>query len=344
MATHGDVPFEEVTDSANWRGTELESGEGWKYVLTDEETDALFQMAVTVRSKIGNDQNALLPLDKKDFDLGAFSPKLDTVYDGLKNGLGVSLIRGLPLARLDTTDAAIIFWGIGRHLGIASPNNPEGDMLGHITDLGKTQCDPKSRGYQTREAMDYHCDQCDIVGLLCVRTAKSGGTSKIASSISMYNTLLKERPDYAQVLAAPFYWTKHGEHGPNDPPYYQSPVANFLDGKLCISFGPKHILKGHDLSETPDLTEIQLDALTRAEEIADEQHLAMELEVGDMQFVNNYVVLHTRSAFVDHDAPGMKRLLWRLWLMNPDLRSRTDYTNQWAKGVLTGNANARIAV
>lgn len=334
----------EVLDPASWIGSEISDGEGWQHDLTAEEIASLVAMASSVRNLIGEDQDALLSLEKSDFNLGAFAPKLSSVYEGLRDGLGIGLIRGLPMDQLDAIDAAIIYWGIGRHLGVASPNNPEGDMLGHITDLGKTQSDPTSRGYQTREAMDYHCDQCDIVGLLCVRTAKSGGTSKIASSISMYNSLLSERTEYAKALAAPFYWTKHGEHAPDELPYYKSPVLNFLDGKLCVSFGPKHIFKGHDLPETPDLTALQRDALTRAEEIADEEHLAMELEVGDMQFVNNYVALHTRSSFIDHEAPDQKRLLWRLWLMNPDLRSRTGYSNQWAKGVRLGNSNARIAI
>ena len=105
----------------------------------------------------------------------------------------------------------------------------EGDLFGHITDLGKTQNDPNSRGYQTREAMDYHCDQSDIVGLLCIRSAKSGGVSRIASSVSMYNTLLGDNPELAEALAQPLYWTKHGEHAADEAPYYPSPVFNFFD-------------------------------------------------------------------------------------------------------------------
>ncbi|MEM7258930.1 MAG: TauD/TfdA family dioxygenase, partial [Pseudomonadota bacterium] len=239
-------------------------------------------------------------------------------------------------------DVAIIYWSIGRALGSACRNNPEGDMFGHITDLGKTQDDPNSRGYQTREAMDYHCDQCDLVGLLCVRPAKQGGVSKLASSVAMYNALLAENPRFVQLLSAPFYWTKHGEHTPEELPYYQSPVFNFLNGKLCTSFGPKHIYKGHQLPGTPPLTQEQKQALQRAEEIADELHVEMELQAGDMQFVNNYVALHTRSAYIDYEEPARKRLLWRLWLMNDRLRSRTDYAKQWAKGVTAGNTTQQI--
>lgn len=335
-------PLQQVTDQADWTGENLATAEEWKVQLTDGEVSGLVAMAETIRPTLKGDPNALLDLDQNAFDLGPFAGRLRSVYATLKSGLGVTLIRGLPAADLEPIDIATIYWGIGRHLGDAMPNNPEGDMLGHITDLGKTQSDPNSRGYQTREAMDYHCDQCDIVGLICIRTAKSGGVSKVASSVAMYHALLRDHPDYAMALTEPFHWTKHGEYAAGELPYYTSPVFNFLDNQLCTSFGPKHILKGHDLPDTPPLTELQREALRTAEEIADAQRLEMTLEVGDMQFLNNYVALHTRSAFIDHEAPEKKRLLWRLWLMNADLRPRTDYTLQWHKGVQTGKGNARI--
>ena len=70
----------------------------------------------------------------------------------------------------------------------------------------------------------------------------------------------------------------------------------------------------------------------------------MTLEPGDMQFANNYVTLHTRSAYEDHDDPAKKRLLWRLWLMNPDLRERTAYAMQWQGGVKLGAGHTQIRI
>jgi hypothetical protein len=331
-----------VHDNAAWRGADIASGDGWTYHLSNNEITALRAMADSVRPQLDENPNKLLKLNKSDFDLGAFAPRLAAIYDGLKSGHGLALIKGLPIDDMALIDVAAVYWGIGRHLGMATPNNPEGDMLGHITDLGKTQSDPNSRGYQTREAMDYHCDQCDIVGLICIRAAKQGGISKVASSVAMYNSLLQQHPVYAEALTDSLYWTKHGEYGAGELPYYRSPVFNFFDGQICTSFGPKHIEKGHALPETPDMTPLQADALRVAEEIAHEQRAEMVLEPGDMQFVNNYVTLHTRSDYVDFDDPAKKRLLWRLWLMNDDLRPRTAYAEQWSKGVKTGTANDRI--
>ena len=164
----------------------------------------------------------------------------------------------------------------------------------------------------------------------------------MTSSVAMYNTLLEQDRTLANALSERFYWTKHGEHDSGDPPYYTSPVFNFLNGQLCTSFGPKHILKGHELEQTPSLSMTQLRAIKTAESIAASQRFEMTLEAGDMQFLNNYVVLHTRDAYIDHDDPAKKRLLWRLWLMNENLRSRTDYSRQWQKGVQLSRSNRRI--
>jgi hypothetical protein len=333
-----------VDDKADWAGTDLGAKSNWKYVLDEEEIQGLVAMAAKIASQLKTDPSHLLNLNRDDFQLGPFTDRIQDIYTELKEGTGIALIRGLPVSQLSKQEVATIYWGIGRHLGKAMPNNPEGDMLGHITDLGKTQSDANSRGYQTREAMDYHCDQCDIVGLICIRAAKSGGVSKVASSVSMYNKLVQDHPEYAQALSEPLYWTKHGEHEAGGKPFYTSPVFNFLDGKLCTSFGPKHIEKGHALPGITPLTDTQLAAIRTAENIADEQRIDMTLQVGDMQFLNNYVALHTRTAYVDFDDPAKKRLLWRLWLMNSDLRSRTNYSKQWQQGVQVGNEGARIVI
>lgn len=322
-----------VKDHSVWTGSALSTREDWQYFLTAPEIDALKQMAADIRPLLNGDPNRLLSLPRDSFNVGVLLPKLQQMYADLKQGLGIALIKGLPIHEFDPIEVAIIYWGIGLQLGQATPNNPEGDMFGHITDLGKTQKDPNSRGYQTREAMDYHCDQSDIVGLMCIRTAKSGGVSKVASSIAMFNELIRTHPEHATALTRPLYWSKHGEYAAGEQPYYTSPVFNFLAGKLCISFGPKHIEKGHDLPGVSPLTDLQREAIRIAEDIADKQRFDMVLEPGDMQFLNNYVMLHTRSAYKDHDDPAMKRLLWRLWLMNADLRPRTGYTKNFQHGV-----------
>jgi len=107
-----------------------------------------------------------------------------------------------------------------------------------------------------------------MVGLLCLRTAKSGGVSLVASSIAMYNALLESHPEHARALSEPLYWSKMGEHAVGEAPYYNSPVFNYIDKRLCVSFGPRHIEKGHALAGAPALNQLQTDAIRIAEEIA----------------------------------------------------------------------------
>jgi hypothetical protein len=338
------IPGQPVTDPAGWKGSDLEGDQRWVFNIDQQDLSQILSMARSVRRTIGDNPNGLLTLPERAFEFGAYSRKLQAIRHELKDGLGAVLIRGLPLDEIDLLDAATIYWGIGRHLGVACSNNPEGDMLGHVTDLGKTQKDPNSRGYQTREEMAFHCDQSTIVGLLCVRTPKSGGVSKISSSVTLYNEMLKRSPESAAVLSQPFCWTKHGEMNKGETAYYESPVFNFLDDKLCTSFGPTHMRKGHALPETPDLTDAQEHAIALAKSIAEEQHYGMQLQRGDMQFLNNSVVLHTRNEYEDWPNPAQKRLLWRLWLIAPDIRPLTPYIKQWGVGIKLASTTERIVL
>ena len=335
-------PGQPVSDPSEWRGGELAARDGWFLRFDDREIRDLIAMCRSVRAEIGEDPDGLIGMPPAAFELGRFAERIPHVRAELKDGAGVVMLRGLPVDDMEPIDAAIAYWAIGRQLGRPMSNNPQGDLLGHVTDLGKDYRDPAVRGYQTRAAMDYHCDQCTIVGLLCRRTAKSGGTSKIASSVALYNDLLARRPDLVSLLTEPLCWAKHGEADAGEAAYYESPVFNFLDGYLCTSFGPMHILKGHALPETPDLTEAQLEAIRVAEDLADEHRYEVDFEVGDIQFLNNFVMLHTRDAYEDWPETERKRLLWRLWLADDGLRPPNAYALQWRRGVRLSNTAERI--
>ena len=43
-------------------------------------------------------------------------------------------------------------------------------------------------------------------------------------------------------------------------------------------------------------------------------HLDMDFAPGEIQFINNYTVMHSRSAYEDHPDPALRRDLIRLWL------------------------------
>ncbi len=333
-----------VSDPANWTAAGLGEDRSWIHELTEGEVADLRAAGRAALDMAGGDPAHLTAIGRDGFDIGRFALPLARIRRELKDGLGLALIRGLPAPDMPEAESAAIFWGIGRHLGEAISNNPDGDLIGHVHDTGKSYDDPNVRGYQTAVTMDYHCDQAELVALFCLRTAKEGGLSKVASSVAVYNTLLSLRPDLVEALMQPLCWTKHGEADPAQQPWYESPVFAFKDGLLCTAFGPKHIEKGHALPGAPALTHAQAEGLRLAEEIAEAQHLSMELRPGDIQILNNEVMLHTRTGFTDWPEPARRRHLWRLWLAAPDIRPATEYILQWRRGVNVAETKTRIAL
>ncbi len=264
-----------------WTAGELADHAGWLFTATQQEQRALIELAQQIEAQIGGDPNRLLQMRRADFDLGPLAGRLDAMMQEIRERSGVVLYRGLPMDALSRLGTAILYWALGVHLGTPQSNNPEGDMIGHVVNIGADYKQPNQRGYQTAVEMDYHCDQTDLVGLLCIHEAKSGGLSKITSSRLLYHILKARRPDLVAVLCQPFCWTKHAETGSREKPYYESPVFNFTDGTLSTSFGPTHIFKGHQLADAPDMTAVQKQAIEAAWALADELHYAMRLQRGD---------------------------------------------------------------
>ena len=331
-----------VIDPADWTGKELEADTSWIFESDGDALVDLKRLADQLRPKIRENPNALLDIAKDEMPIGRFTDVVDRVRHILVDGLGVCVLRGLPVGEWDRLDLMIAYWAIGRHLGRAVSNNGEGDMIGHVLDAGKDWDKPNHRGYQTNVTMDYHVDQCDVVCLLCLQIARTGGKSKLASSIAVYNEIVARRPDLITVLSQPFYWTRHGEIGPDQHPWYTAPVLNFLGEYLCTSCGPKHIEKGHLLPDTPDMTLEQVEAIEVWETICEDLHAEIDFEEGDIQFLNSAVTMHTRTAFEDWPEINRRRHLWRLWLSLSDCRPRAPYFENWKEGVRVAGMTERL--
>ena len=176
--------------------------------------------------------------------------------------------------------------------------------------------------YGTRARHLYHTDSCDIVGLLCLHTAKSGGQSKIASSVTVYNEMLKHRPDLVEVMAQPFYLDRKGEIPEGKGPYYQIPIFNPYSGYLTTTYSRDFITAAQRFDAVPRLTDEQIEAMALADEFAgsDDIRLDMDFRPGDIQFLHNHQMLHSRTPYEDYPEPERKRHLLRLWLAPPNSR------------------------
>jgi hypothetical protein len=244
------------------------------------------------------------------------TPRLQQILDEVLNGRGFVLIRGLPIESWTKRQAAEAFLKIGAKLGNLRMQNADGHLLGHVRDLGRSSDDPNTRIYQTRERQMHHTDSCDVVGLMCLRTAKSGGLSSLVSSTTIFNEMRRRRPDLLRVLMEPIETDRRGEVPEGGKPYFSIPVFNYHEGLVSAIYQRQYIESARRFEGVPPLTPLQIEALDLLDELANDPklNLMMELQPGDIQLVHNHTILHDRTAFEDHPEPDRKRHLLRLWL------------------------------
>ena len=223
-------------------------------------------------------------------------------------------LRGLPVDEMGPENAAIAYLGIGRHIGEPVSQNAQGHILGHVKDYGRSIEDLNSRGYQTTAELGFHADHSDYVGLLCLRTAKSGGASRFASSVTLYNRLLAMRPDLVAVLCEDFYYSRGGEVPAGKEPWYRQPAFSFHDGFFSARGLSSYVLKAQRLPGVPPFSEAQKEAIALFRKTVSECAVDLDFRPGDIQLLHNHVVLHSRSAYEDWPEPNRKRHLLRLWL------------------------------
>ncbi|CAF3607256.1 unnamed protein product [Rotaria sp. Silwood1] len=219
-----------------------------------------------------------------------------------------------------------MFYGLGCHLGLPRSQNAMGHMLGHVLDLGMKSSDPNVRLYQTNERQTFHTDSSDVVGLLCLKTAKVGGESLLVSASTIFNEMYAQRPDLLELLMQPIATDRRGEVPEGMLPYMLIPVFSFHEGYLTVFYQRQYIDSAQRFEDAPRLTPKHLEALDMFDRLANDPklNLSMKLEPGDMQFVYNHALLHDRTDFEDWNDPAEKRHLLRLWLSIPEDRPLPD--------------------
>jgi hypothetical protein len=195
-------------------------------------------------------------------------------------------------------------------------------VLGHVKDLGKSSRDPAVRIYQTRERQTFHTDSADVVCLMCLRPAKSGGLSSLVSSVTIFNEMRRRRPDLLEVLFEPIETDRRGEVLEGQKPYFTIPVFSWYKGLLSAIYQRQYIESARRFAEVPPLTSLQIEALDLLDSLANDSslNLLMELQPGDIQIVHNHTILHDRTAFEDWPDAERKRHLLRLWLAPSNAR------------------------
>jgi hypothetical protein len=296
-----------------WTSRKLAGNTDWIVRFGDAE-NAELRAALAVARARGAD---IPQLAATDFPLPTLGGRLRALTQEVVNGRGFVLIKGFRIDDLPAADAALIYWGLGSHMGQGGAQNAQGDMLGHVTDLGLDfRTDPNARGYQTRLRLPFHNDTLDIVGLLCLQPARSGGLSRIVSSTAVHNAVLQRRPDLMDVLTTPFCLDRRGEAPQGKDPWYMGNVFEWVGDRLFCRYNRTYIESAQRFPAVPRLTARQIEALDLIDDLCDDPSMCLDmaLEQGDMQFISNYTVLHSRTDYEDWPERDRRRYLLRLWL------------------------------
>jgi hypothetical protein len=317
MADHPMPPRPLVQGPSAWIGAELSRRpEEWIYQVSSSDLAEIEAAVAACRDR------DIASVGRSDFPLPTLGPVLDRIRGELLHGRGFVLMRGLPVEGRPIAESAAAFWGIGTYLGSARSQNAKGHVLGHVRDLGLATEDPNVRTYQTTERQYFHTDSCDVVGLLCLKTAKEGGLSSLVSSNTIYNVMAERYPDLVGRLFQTFPTDRRGEVPEGMKPWFDTPVFNDYQGYLSAIYSGTYIRSAQRFPSARRLSREDLAALDCFDSLAEDQELRLDmtLEPGDIQFVHNHTILHDRTGFTDWPEPERKRHLLRLWLAVPGAR------------------------
>ncbi len=320
-----DIPNHAYECDANWKGPELASSSDWIYTLSEKDIAELETALCQVKSR-GLEIPAI---KKQDFPLPSFSKILAGIIQELETGRGFILMRGIPVERHSEEDAKILYWGIMTYFGEAAAQNMMGELVSDVRAIdGDWNRNFNIRGYQTRVHLPFHCDKADMVGLMCLQTARHGGESCISSSVAIHNEILRTRPDLLEALYQPFYIDHRGEGFDDEDPFYMAPVFALHKGHFYARFGQKYVESAQRFPQVPRLTPAQIEGMDLFSTLAlsDEFRLDMTFQRGDIQLLNNHLIVHSRTDYEDWPEPERRRHLLRMILLSGDDKDAPDFT------------------
>jgi len=267
-------------------------------------------------------------LRPEDFAMPACREQMARVRHILERGARFAIVDRLPVAETETGEATAVYWLLSSMVSRPVAQKLDGTLIYDVLDTGQ-QALPGSgvRPDKTNTEIRFHNDNAyndtppDYVGLLCLRQAMSGGHSRVISFHSAHNALLERHPNELPRLYHPFWFDRQREYHPGENAVFAAPVFE-NPGELKARFSVHQINSGYALRGEPIDTEGAA-AIAAMFEIVEEDGLSVDfdLEPGQLQFVDNRALGHSRTAFVDYPEPERKRHLVRLWLRDHGRRA-----------------------
>lgn len=325
---------QKVADGTVWYARDMQNQTNWRYQLSANHQQELLRALSLAK----NDDCTVEEIGREDFPLPTFAPALIDISHRLDKGAGFAVLRGIPLDGLTIEDIELLYAGLTSHLGEKVNQDTRGTLIDRVYDQNKNYDDISVRGYTTNARLTPHCDTGDLVSLLCVRPAKQGGRNNISCSMAVHNELIETWPNYLKPLYRGFFYNIRG-NGPvgkyQDITSHRVPVFSYHKGMLSCRYNQKAILTAQELALTEPLSDFEKRAVNKVAELAmrDDIRFDVELEAGDLSFLNNNTVLHNRDQFTDHEDEAKKRLLLRQWI---NLHESRELAHEFADHYNTG--------
>lgn len=305
----------EIDGPIAWTRATLASGEGCMTLGPECVAELL-----TVSALLRANPLPVPALDPADFELAHCRRAMAGIRHALEQGPGFAIVDRLPLERIVRAEAVSLFWLLGALLARPVAQKWDGSMVYDVRDTGR----PPGNGVRpdiTNVEQSFHTDNSynlcppEHVGLLCLHPAMEGGVSRIVSLASAHNEMRRRRLDLLARLYQPFYFDRQREHAPGDAMVTHHPIFELDADRLQGRLSRYQVRNGQALAGVPlDASgEAALDELDRVME-QPELRMDFHFEAGQMQFVNNRLIAHKRTAFRDWPEPERKRHLIRLWL------------------------------
>ena len=305
-----------ISDERAWRASTIDDTTAWYYPLSE---GCLSSFRRIIRDA-HRQSRPITEIYRPSALSNGGGECLQPALDALNSGRGFAIVERVPIEQYTVQEALAMYWLVGQFLGSPMEQNIQGTLLYDVRDTGQNVAQG-ARFSVTNAESSFHNDNSfgetlpELVGLLCLHTAKSGGQSQLISGYALHNELLENHPDVLETLYQLFCFDRRGQFKAGESPTSQFPIFSWSDGELTLRYLHYYIQVGHERAGKR-LTTDQRRALKVVEGLLCRADFRVEfnLQPGQMLFTNNRWILHNRTAFEDYTDPERRRHYVRLWL------------------------------
>ena len=292
----------------------------YRVVLSDTARRELLDAAATLRRQ----PVPLLALRADSLDLAACRAAMEDVRAILTDGVRFALLDRLPIEQLSLDEAKALYWILSSMLARPVAQKLDGTIVYDVHDTGR-QALPGSgvRPDKTNIDLQFHNDNAynatlpEFVGLLCVRPAREGGMSRVMSFATAHNALRARHGEVLPRLYEPFWFDRQREFHPGEPETFSAPLF-VRDGERLKARLSLHQIRGGYALKGGAMDNQTAAAVEAIKQVFTDESLQFQfhLKAGEIQYVANREIGHSRTEFHDYEESDRRRLLIRLWLRN----------------------------